>query len=94
MTRAYLEQAGYGARIMLSLSMTLFGGFSMTRITKRLKMPDVSGYIIAGILMGPYFLDLIPETFIEGADFISDVALSFIAFRVGQFFRLSTLKSS
>lgn len=94
MTRALLEGMSFGSRTMLSLSLSLFGGFSVTRVTKRMRLPDVSGYIIAGILMGPYFLDLIPSAFIAGTDFISDIALSFIAFRVGQFFLADTLKSS
>lgn len=37
----------------------LFGGFAMTRITKRLRLPNVTAYIVAGILMGPYCLNLI-----------------------------------
>ena len=94
MARAYLEHSAYGVRIMLSLAVTLFGGFSMTRVTKKLRLPDVSGYIIAGILMGPYFLDLVPQSFIDGTDFVSDIALAFIAFRVGQFFLKDTLKRS
>lgn len=94
MTRALLEGMSFGSQTMLSLALSLFGGFSVTRVTKRMRLPDVSGYIIAGILMGPYFLDLIPAGFISGTDFISDIALSFIAFRVGQFFLADTLKSS
>ena len=66
----------------------------MTRITKRLKLPNVTAYIVAGILMGPYCLNLIPVGLIERMDFIADIALAFIAFNTGEFFRFSTLKKS
>ena len=73
--------------------MLLFG-FAMTRITKLLKLPNVTAYILAGILIGPYCLGLIPQHIIDGMDFLSDIALAFIAFSTGEFFRFSTLKKS
>lgn len=66
----------------------------MTRVTKCLKLPNVTAYIITGILIGPYCLNLIPETFVEGTDFLSDIALAFIAFSTGEFFRITTLKQN
>ena len=51
--------------VIISISLMLFGGFAMTRITKRLKLPNVTAYIVAGILMGPYCLNLIPVGLIE-----------------------------
>ena len=48
------------AAIIISIALMLFLGFSMTRITKRLKLPNVTAYIVTGILIGPYCLDLIP----------------------------------
>src|SRR5699024_68131 len=72
---------------LLSLSIILLAGFLVTRITKRLKLPNVSGYIIAGILIGPYVLNLIPKSAIEGMSFVGDIALAFIAFDVGKFMR-------
>ncbi len=80
--------------IIISVSLMLIGGFAATRITKRLHLPNVTAYIVAGILMGPYCLHLIPDTMIEGTDFIADIALAFIAFGTGEFFRFSTLKKS
>lgn len=72
--------------ILLSLSAILLSGFLLTRITNLAKLPNVTGYIIAGILIGPYVLKLIPPEMIEGMEFISDIALAFIAFGVGRFF--------
>ena len=74
-----------------SLALMLICGFAMTRITKKLRLPNVTAYIVAGILMGPYCLYLVPKGLIEGMDFIADIALAFIAFSTGEFFRFSTL---
>ena len=71
--------------------MMLFG-FAFSRITKLFKMPNVTGYVIAGIVIGPYCLDMIPQSVIDGTDFLSDIALAFIAFGVGEFFRITVLK--
>lgn len=80
--------------IIISLSLMLICGFAMTRITKKLRLPNVTAYIVAGILMGPYCLYLVPKDLIEGMDFIADIALAFIAFSTGEFFRFSTLRKS
>ena len=66
----------------------------MTRVPKQLRLPTVTAYILTGVLIGPYCLDLIPDAVISGMEFISDIALAFIAFGVGEFFRLSTLKKN
>lgn len=73
--------------ILLTLSLILFSGFAVTRITKYLKLPNVSGYILAGVLIGPSALHLVPEHILSEMGFISDIALAFIAFGVGKFFK-------
>ena len=82
------------AAVIISIAFMLFSGFLMTRLTKLLKLPDVTGYILAGILLGPYCLQLIPARIIDGTDFLSDIALAFIAFSTGEFFKASTLRKS
>ncbi|MBQ8407970.1 MAG: cation:proton antiporter [Clostridia bacterium] len=82
------------AVIIIAVSIMLFSGFAMTRITKLLRLPNVTAYIIAGILIGPFCLDLVPRSVVEGTDFISDIALAFIAFSVGEFFKVSSLKKN
>lgn len=82
------------ASIIISVAFMLLSGFAMTRITKLLKLPNVTAYILAGILIGPYCLGLVPQRIIDGMDFLSDIALAFIAFSTGEFFRFSTLKKS
>ena len=80
--------------IIVSVALMLFSGFAMTRITKRLRLPNVTAYIVAGILIGPYCLNLIPGRVVSGMSFIADIALAFIAFSTGEFFKFSTLKKS
>ena len=82
------------ATTIIAIAIILVCGFAMTRVTKLLKLPSVTAYIIVGIIIGPFCLDLIPDGVIEGTDFISDIALAFIAFSVGEFFKLNTLKKN
>ncbi len=85
---------------LLSVSIALLGGLLMTRLFKPLKLPSVTAYLIAGVLIGPYCLG---QLGIEGLGFenadavhalglISDVALGFIAFSIGSEFRMEDLK--
>ena len=82
------------ASVIISIALMLFGGFFMTRLTKLLRLPNVTAYILAGILLGPYCLDLVPQRIIDGTDFLSDIALAFIAFSTGEFFKLDVLRRS
>ena len=79
---------------ILSISIILMSGFLATRLTRLLKLPNVTAYIITGIILGPYVLKIIPLDFVKGTAFLPEVALSFIAFSTGEFFRLETLKKS
>lgn len=85
---------------LLSIAIAMTAGLFVSRFAKIFKLPAVTGYLVAGILVGPYVLGLIG---IEGLGFvsheavsalslISDVALGFIAFAIGNEFRLSQLK--
>ena len=82
------------ASVIVSVALMLFAGFLMTRVTKQLRLPNVTAYILAGILIGPYCLDLVPQRIIDGTDFLSDIALAFIAFSTGEFFKLAVLKKN
>jgi len=91
---SFYESISPTATVIISIAIMLFCGFAMTRLTKLLKLPNVTAYITVGILIGPFCLDLIPQTVIDGTDFLSDIALAFIAFSVGEFFKLNTLKKN
>ncbi len=86
--------------ILLSIAVALFAGLLMTRVIKPFGLPAVTGYLIAGILIGPFCLGAFG---IDGLGFtsaeylakfgvIADVALGFIAFSIGNEFRLKQLK--
>ena len=85
---------------LLSLSVALFAGLMLSRVAKLLKLPAVTAYLVAGILIGPYLLGafgvpglgFISMEDIHNYSIISDVALGFIAFSIGNEFRLSQLK--
>ena len=89
-----LQESSPVATIIISVAIMLFFGFLMTRVTKKLRLPNVTAYIITGILIGPYVLDLIPARVVSGMDFMADIALAFIAFSTGQYFRFSSLKKN
>ncbi len=82
------------AVVILSIALVLFTGFLMTRITKKFKLPDVTAYLFTGILLGPYVLNLIPDYVVSGMDFITDIASAYIAFGVGKYFKLDTLRQN
>lgn len=83
-----------GATILIALAIIFLVGFALSRITKLLKLPNVTGYILSGVLIGPFILDLIPHNIIDNMSFISDLALGFIAFGVGKFFKKDVLKAT
>ena len=86
---------------LFSIAIALIAGLLMTRIINFLKLPDVTAYLIAGILIGPFCLGRLG---IEGLGFtsyeaihslsmISNLALGFIAFAIGNEFTLGKLKN-
>ncbi len=87
------------ASIFLSLSIALLAGLLLSRLAKKVKLPAVTAYLIAGVLIGPFVLGAIgipgigiTADQIEGFGLISDLALGFIAFAMGNEFRLAQLK--
>ncbi len=74
------------------LAITLIAGLLLGRAAKLVKMPNVTGYLIAGLLLGPSVLKIIPADAVQGFNVISEVALGFIAFSIGSEFKLSMFK--
>ena len=87
-------------QLLFTISVALLAGLFMTRIARPLQFPDVTGYLIAGILIGPYLLGAlgIPGlglnsiAQVEEYHLFSDIALGFIAFAIGNEFRLSQMR--
>ena len=88
--------------VFLSVAVALFSGLMLTRVFKKLgfNFPDVTAYLIAGLIIGPYGLGrlgieglgFISSESVEAVSMISTAALGFIAFSIGSEFRLSSLK--
>ena len=85
--------------ILISLSIALLAGLLLSRLAKLVNLPAVTAYLIAGVLVGPFVLGAfeipglgITKEQLSGFGIIADVALGFIAFSMGNEFRLSHLK--
>jgi len=85
---------------LISVGIALIAGLLLTRLFTRLKLPDVTAYLVAGVLVGPCVLGKLsipglgftsPEE-VDSLSFLNDIALGFIAFAIGSEFRLSKLK--
>ncbi len=91
---------GGSSQVLFSLALALFMGLFLSRLVKPLKLPAVTGYLIAGVLIGPYCLGLLGITGVFSSAeamgptsvIVQDVALGFIAFAIGTEFKLSSLK--
>lgn len=87
---------------LLSVSLALLAGLLMTRLFKPLKLPSVTAYLIAGVLIGPYCLGAFgfdgvgftSHDAVSKLSLVSEVALGFIAFSIGNEFRLDDLKKT
>ena len=70
----------------------IFTGMLFGRLAKLVRLPNVTGYLVGGLIIGPSVLNLIPADALNGMDLISDVALGFIAFSIGNEFKISYFK--
>lgn len=86
---------------LICLAVAMIGGLLMSRLAKKLSLPAVTAYLVAGLLLGPFCigrLDILGLGFssldaVKGFDIVSQAALGFIAFTIGNEFRLTQLKS-
>ena len=78
--------------IILATALMLLVGLLLGRLGKLAKLPNVTGYLIAGLLLGPAVLNIIPQEMVDGFSVISNIALGFIAFSVGSGFSFSYFK--
>lgn len=87
-------------QFLLTLSVAIFAGLMLSRVAKKVKLPAVTAYLVAGVLIGPYVLGalgikglgFVSHEDVKTYSLISDVALGFIAFAIGNEFRLAQLK--
>ena len=89
-------------QFLLSLSVVILVGLILSRLAKVLKLPAVTAYLVAGIVVGPYLLGRLGISGVgfgsleevESYSLLCDVALGFIAFSIGNEFRLGQLKKT
>ncbi len=77
---------------LTSLALMIVGGMFFGRMAKYLKLPNVTGYLVAGLLLGPAVLGVVSEDFLGEIAIISEVSLGFIAFSIGNEFKISYFK--
>ena len=75
-----------------NLALMIFAGMALGRLVKLIKLPNVTGYLLAGLLLGPSVLGILNEDFLSSASIISEMALGFIAFSIGNEFKISYFK--
>ena len=78
--------------ILVALSLAIAAGMAMSRVAKLVHLPNVTAYLVAGLLFGPSVLGLISRDQVAEMSIITTVALGFIAFSIGAEFKLSYLK--
>jgi len=77
---------------LLILAIALFAGLLSTKLMKLVKLPNVTGYLIVGLLLGPHLINIIGEKEIASFSFLIEIALGFIAFSIGGEFKIENLK--
>ena len=88
--------------ILLALGIAMFAGLFLSRLTSKFNLPDVTSYLVAGLLVGPLVLGRLgipglgftSMEFVEEMGLLCDVALGFIAFSIGSEFRISALRQT
>lgn len=83
----------FSQSILLSLGAAIAVGLLFNRLVKRLGLPNVTGYLVAGVLIGPSCLQIIPDNWVHSLTLLVNVALGFIAFSIGGEFRFSKIKT-
>lgn len=78
--------------LFLSVSIIILGGILGGRVARKFKLPSVSGYIVAGLILGPSFINLVNSQDLGSLSFITDIALAAIAFSIGNEFLISDMK--
>ena len=87
---------------LLAIGIAMFAGLLLSRVVSRLNLPDVTSYLIAGVLVGPLVLGRLGVPglgftsfhFVESMDLVCDTALGFIAFSIGSEFRVTALRKT
>ena len=77
---------------ILGVALAMVFGLILNRVMKLFNLPNVTGYLIAGILVGPHCINLLNTSNLSDISFISTIALGFIAFSIGGEFKIDSIK--
>jgi Kef-type K+ transport system membrane component KefB len=88
-----LVREGFAHHIIFSAGLLLIMGFIMGQLSEKIKLPSITGYIFAGILLGEAGINLIHEENINQLNILSEITLSFIAVIIGCEFSFSKLRA-
>ncbi|MBE6933474.1 MAG: sodium:proton antiporter [Ruminococcaceae bacterium] len=88
--------------VLLAIGIAMFAGLFLSRLASKVNLPDVTSYLVAGVLVGPMVLGRLGVpglgfasfAFVEEMGLLCDVALGFIAFSIGSEFRISALRKT
>jgi Kef-type K+ transport system membrane component KefB len=89
--KSIYRERKHTVNVILKLSIILVVGFIFGKFAKMLKLPNVSGYLIAGLFLGPSFFNFVSPEESESFEIISELTLSFIAFGIGSEFMLKDI---
>ena len=78
---------------LLIVAFAMIGGLALSRAVKKIHLPNVTGYLVAGLLIGPCVFKLVPQEALSGLAIVTQAALGFIAFSIGGEFKLASLKA-
>lgn len=80
--------------LYVCIAIAMFLALFSSKLMKKCKLPNVTGYLIIGLLAGPYCLNIIPESVVATLSFLPNIALGFIALSIGAEFKLNYLKKA
>lgn len=76
------------------VSIVIFSGMLCAKLLSKIKLPNVTGYLIAGVIIGPYVLNVVPLDAVKSLGILSDAALGFIAYGIGSEFSIKSIKKT
>ncbi len=80
--------------VILSIGLLVFTGYILGELAQKIKLPKISGYILAGIVLNPDILGIMSNTFVGHTDPLLSISLAFITFSIGGSLSLGKLKST